>query len=539
MEHNKRKYDKWNWRELDPALLLIPLAIVLVMGVLFFIRPEESTLVLDSIRGFLCNDLGFFYILLGVGVFFLSLYLAFSKFGKIRLGDSDKPQYSNFKWGSMIFTGVFAADLIFYSFIEWALYAGEQRIADLGGMQMWASTYPLFHWGPIPWAIYIVLAVPFGFMLHVRGRSRQKYSEACRPLLGDKTDGLAGKAIDLVAICALLAGTATTFSVTTPLLSSAISRVLGIPSGVGLTVAVLVCIAVIYTISVLFGIKGIIRSAAVCVYLFFAMLIYFLFAGGEAVYIIETGVTAIGNLVQNFIGMATWMDPLRASGDGVNGFVQNWTVFYWAYWMAWAIATPFFIGMISRGRTVKNVVLGTYTFGLAGTFLAFIIFGNYGLSQQIAGNVDMVGAVAAGTDLNLAIVSLFETLPGTNVLLLMLFVMMVAFYSTTFDSLTMVVSAYSYKRLTIEKEAHPGVKVFWALVFIILPIGLIFAQNTINSLQSVSIIAAFPIGIVMILIVISFFKDAKVYLAEQKALANAAELEEATAIIVEIEAEKA
>ena len=522
MEPKQTQKDKFKLSQLDPVLMCVPLLIVLVLGVLFFVRPEQSTRVLDAIRAFLSNKLGFFYIVLGIGVFFLSLYMAFSKYGAIRLGKTDKPQYSNFKWGSMIFTGVFAADLIFYSFIEWALYAGEARIADLGGMQMWASTYPLFHWGPIPWALYIVLAVPFGFMLHVRGRSRQKYSEACRPLLGDQIDGFAGKAIDLIAICALLAGTATTFSVTTPLLSSAISRVFGFPTGVGLTVAVLVCIAVIYTISVLFGIKGIIRSASVCVYLFFAMLLYFLFASGETVYIIETGITAIGNLAQNFVGMATWMDPLRTSGDGVNGFVQNWTVFYWAYWMAWAIATPFFIGLISRGRTVRNVVFGTYTFGLAGTFLSFIVFGNYGLSQQLAGNVDMVGAVAAGTDLNVAIVSLFDTLPGANILLLALFVMMVAFYSTTFDSLTMVISAYSYKRLTIEQEAHPLVKVFWAIVFIILPIGLIFAENTINSLQSVSIIAAFPIGIVMILIIASFFKDAGRFLAEQRGLAQSA-----------------
>lgn len=522
---SKHKGNPRAWaRKLDWTLMLIPLGIVLALCILFFTRPVQSTRVLDAIRGFLTNDLGFFYILLGVGVIVVSLYMAFGKFGSIRLGNTDKPQYSNFKWGAMIFTGVFAADLIFYSFIEWALYANETRIMELGGIQEWASTYPLFHWGPIPWAIYIVLAVPFGFMLHVRGRSRQKYSEACRPLLGSKTDGLAGKAIDLVAIIALLAGTATTFSVTTPLLSSALSRVFGIPSGTGLTIAVLVCIAVIYTVSVLFGIKGIIRSASICVYLFFAMLVYFLFAGGETRYIIETSITAIGNLVQNFVGMATWMDPLRASGDGVNGFVQNWTIFYWAYWMAWAIATPFFIGMISRGRTVKNVVLGTYAYGLAGTFLSFCIFGNYGLSQQIAGNVDMVGAVSAGADLNVAIVSLFDTLPGTNILLLALFIMMVAFYSTTFDSLTLVISAYSYKRLTINQEAHPAVKVFWAIVFIIFPIGLIFANNTIHSLQSASIIAAFPIGIVMVLIVASFFKDAKAYLAEQATIKQAQRL---------------
>ena len=124
---------------------------------------------------------------------FLSLYIAFSRYGTIRLGDCEKPAYSNFQWGSMMFTSGLAADILFYSLCEWILYANEPHISDMGSIQDWASTYPLFHWGPIPWAFYLVLAVAFGFMLHVRKRTKQKYSEACRPLLGKKTDGIAGK----------------------------------------------------------------------------------------------------------------------------------------------------------------------------------------------------------------------------------------------------------------------------------------------------------------------------------------------------------
>ncbi|NLT57386.1 MAG: BCCT family transporter, partial [Clostridiales bacterium] len=135
--------------------------------------PETSTRITDKIRGFLSNEFGFFYMLLGLGIVVITLYIAFSKYGQIRLGNLDKPQYSDFKWSTLIFTGVFAADLIFYSFIEWALYAGEPRIVELGGIQEWATTYPLFHWGPIPWGFYVILAVAFGFVLHVRGRNKQ------------------------------------------------------------------------------------------------------------------------------------------------------------------------------------------------------------------------------------------------------------------------------------------------------------------------------------------------------------------------------
>ena len=502
--------------QLDWPLIILPLIVVVALCVVFILAPVESTRIMDSIRNFLGNEFGFFYILMGLGVFLITLYIAFSKYGEIKLGNLEKPQYSDYSWATMIFTGVFAADIIFYSFIEWALYASEPWIEQMGGVQDWATTYPLFHWGPIPWAFYVVLAVAFAFSIHVRGRNRQKFSEACRPLLGDKVDKAPGKIIDFIAIIALIAGTATTFSLATPLLGTALSRVFGFEASTALTLIVLAIIAIVYTISVLIGMEGIIKSASLCTVLLFCMLAYFFFVGGEARYIIETGITSIGNLVQNFIGLSTWMDPLRVSGDGSSGFVQNWTIFYWAYWMAWCVATPFFIGMISKGRTIKNVILGTYGYGLAGTFLSFIVFGNYGLSQQLAGKVDIVSMVQQGTDINLGIIQIFETLPMTELLLMVLFVMMVLFYSTTFDSLTMVVSAYSYKSLAPGKEAARPVRAFWALVFIIFPIGLIFAENSINSLQSVSIIAAFPIGITFCLIIASFFKDARKYLAEQE-----------------------
>lgn len=165
-------------------------------------------------------------------------------------------------------------------------------------------------------------------MLHVRGKERQKFSEACRPILGNRVDKIWGKIIDLIAVFALLAGTATTFSIATPLLSATLSKVFHLPNGTGLTILILLLIASVYTFTVWLGMEGIAKLATYCVYLFVLLLAYFLFAGGETVYIIETGFSAIGNMIQNFVGMATWMDPLRETS-----FPQNWTIYYWAYWM--------------------------------------------------------------------------------------------------------------------------------------------------------------------------------------------------------------
>lgn len=497
--------------QLDWISMIIPLAVVLVVCVLFMVFPEQSKLVLGAIRGFLGDDFGLYYALLGVGILGCTLYMAFSKFGSIKLGNIEKPQYPSFQWGVMIFTSTMAADILFYSLCEWALYASEPQIELMGGMQKWASTYPLFHWGPIAWSFYIVLAIAFGFMIHVRGRDKQKFSEACRPLLGDRVDGALGRAIDLTAIFALIAGTATTFSLATPLLSRAISKVFGVQDSIGLTIVILLLIAAVYTFTVWFGMKGIARLATICSYCFFALLAYFLFGGGEARYILETGFSAIGNLVQNFIGLSTWLDPLRETN-----FPQNWTIYYWAYWMVWCVATPFFIGVISKGRTIRNTVLGGYVWGLAGTFTSFIILGNYGLAQQMKHDLDVTGFITEGSSYSEAIMKIFDTLPLTNIGLILLAVTMIAFYSTTFDALTMVISSYSYKRLKPDQEPDKRIRTFWAVVFILFPIALIFSENSMNSLQSVSIVAAFPIGIIIVTIVASFFKDASKYLKEGK-----------------------
>lgn len=497
--------------QLDWFTTLVPFFCIVALCAWFVTEPEQSSGMLESVRAFLGDELGSYYLVIGLGVFLCSMYMAFSRYGQIRLGDIKKPLYSDFRWGSMMFTAGLAADILFYSCCEWMLYASEPHIAEMGAVQDWAATYPLFHWGPIPWSFYLVLSVAFGFMLHVRRRDKQKYSESCRPLLGKHVDGPAGKLIDLIAVFALLAGTATTFSLATPLLSMAVSRVSGIPQSTALTIAILVIVCLVYTLAVYFGMKGVQLSAACCSYLFFALLAYVFFFGGESRFIVEAGITGLGNLAQNFIGLSTWTDSLRTSS-----FPQNWTCFYWAYWMVWCVAVPFFIGSISKGRTIKQTILGGYLFGLSGTFTSFIIMGNFGLGLQMHGRLDVLSAFAETGDLYGAIISILEQLPLSELVFVLLVVCMITFYSTSFDSITMVASTYTYKNLGHDEEPNRNVKLFWAVFLILLPLALIFSENSMTNLQTVSIIAAFPVGLIMILIIGSFFKDAGAYLKERE-----------------------
>lgn len=497
-------------RRIDPATTIIPFGIIAVLCAFFVIKPEASTNVVGLIRNFLGDKLGLYYLIVGLGILLISIYIAFSDIGKIKLGNpGDKPQYNFFTWGAMIFTCGLAADILFYSFCEWIYYADETRVQSLGSMQEWVGTMPLFHWGPIPWSFYATLAACFGFMIHVRKCNKQKYSEACRPILGNKTDKLPGKIIDVLAVIALIAGTATTFSVATPLLSHAITALIGVPDSKYLTIGILVVICLVYTITVITGMKGVSNLAKVCMIIFGILLMYVLVLGGKARFILENGFSSLGNMFQNFIGLSTYTDPLRE-----NSFPQNWTIFYWAYWLVWCVASPFFMGSISKGRTVKQVILGSYLFGMSATLVSFIILGNYGLGVQLGGGFDAVAFYRESGNLYQTVIEVIKTLPVFQIVLVILIVGMIAFYATSFDSITLVASAYSYKEFDGEQEASKKMKLFWSILLIMLPIALIFSESGMNNLQSVSIIAAFPIGLVIILIIASFIKDAKNYLKQ-------------------------
>lgn len=498
-------------RTIDWTITLIPLGFILILSALFITFPEQSNETLNSIRFLLGDTFGVYYLAIGLGVFLLTLFAACSKYGGIVLGEpGEKPRYSFFTWGSMMFTAGLAADILFYSFSEWILYAADPHITELGSVQDWASVYPIFHWSLIPWGFYLMLAVAFGFMLHVRKRERQKYSEACRPILGKLTDNAPGRFIDLLAVFALLAGTATTFSLATPLMSDILCQLLHLPlNRNAVTVAILLATCGVYTYSLLHGFKGISLLAKSCIYLFFGLLAYVLLLGGEARYIIETGFSALGRMVQNFFQLATFTDPQRSTS-----FPQTWTIFYWSYWMVWCVAAPFFIGSISRGRTVRQTILGGYGFGVGSTVVSFIVLGNYSLGKQVSGAVDFIAQYSETGDLYTLIISMIRTLPCAQLVLILVLVTMVAFYATSFDSIALIASCYSYRRLSETEEPHWAVKLMWCLLLIALPIALVFSETSMSNLQSVSIIAAFPIGAVILLITASFFKDASIYLKQ-------------------------
>lgn len=498
-------------KKIDWMLTLVPLVLIVTLCVVFLFYPEQSNTILSHVRFFFGDTFGVYYLIIGLGMLVFSVFVAMSQYGNIVLGKpNEKPKYSFFQWGAMMFTAGLAADILFYSFSEWVLYATDPHLEEMGSIQEWAGVYPLFHWSFIPWAFYLVLATAFGFMLHVRKSNRQKYSEACRPILGKHTDGVAGRVIDLLAVFALLAGTATTFAVATPLMASIINALFGVElSRTGVTIVILVVTCVVYTMSLLKGFKGISFLATICTYMFFGLLAYVFLLTGETRYILETGVESLGKMLQNFLELSTFSDPLRTTN-----FPQNWTIYYWAYWMVWCVAAPFFIGSISKGRTIRQTILGGYLFGVGSTILSFIILGNYSMGKQLLGEADFVTPYLENGDMYELIVSIMETMPLPQVIMAAVLIIMMLFYATSFDSIALTASCYSYHKLKEGEQPHKMIQLMWCILLILLPIALVFAESSMNNLQSVSIVAAFPIGAVMVLIAASFIKDAKRYLAE-------------------------
>ena len=498
------------WKKLDKSILIVPIAIVVLLTILMSVFPQASSSIVNGVQGFLTDKLGIWYIVFGIACLALVIFFAANKkIGLTKLGtESDKPM-SKFSYWSLIFTSTLAADVLYYALSEWMMYwdSDISTLADTSTTSskvLWSSTLSYVNWGFIPWSFYIVLAVIYGFMFFKSGRrDHQRPSEACRPLFGRHVDGPVGKAIDITAIVCLFFGTSTTFSIATPLMSAIVCKLFGLQYNAIITVIILLVIAIIYTAAVLLGSKGISIVAKITTIAVALVLALFFVLGGP-VFMLESGIQGIGNMFAHYIQIISWTDPLRAS---TTAYPQTWTVYFWAYWIAWCIANPFFIAKISKGRTIRQTVIESMSAGFIGTSLSFMILGGFGMNLQSSGTFDAIAMLNSGASVAEVIVEMIAQIKIWPFILVALFIAMIGLYASTFDALTNVVASMAYKKLDIDEEPSKVVKIIYAFVFIALPIALTFMQGTNALLMSMSIIGALPYSIIIVLIIISFFKD--------------------------------
>ena len=270
MSQNNQSFRQILKQRLDWITTLVPFAVIVILCFLFMDFPEISSQVLGSIRFFLGDQFSSYYLVIGLAFFGCSLYMAFSKYGTIKLGNTEKPQYSAFQWGSMMFTSGLAADILFYSLCEWLLYAMNPIFLKWGSQKIGLQP-TLFSTGAHSMELLSCLSSILWIHAPCEKEKPPEIFGGMPPHPWQTCGRMAGRLIDLTAVFALLAGTATTFSLATPLLSMALSRITGLPENRMMTIFILVVICAVYTIAVYFGMQGVSRLAASCVYLFFGL----------------------------------------------------------------------------------------------------------------------------------------------------------------------------------------------------------------------------------------------------------------------------
>lgn len=506
-----------NKNQVQLTIMILPFVIIMGLCFFFFTFPAQTNNFFVKINPFFRDKVSLLYLAVNLFVFIFSFFLAFSKYGQIKLGEkNEKPQFSFWQYGAMMFCSGLAGDIIYYSFTEWICYVNEPFIQSFDNPHNlfvnsynMAQSHSFFFWSNY-W-LYLVLAVCFGFMLHTRKRTKQKFSEALRPIFKNHIDGLFGKIIDLFTVIVIICAVTCSLCFTTPIITNCLHRLFNLPDNNMITIAILLLIFIIYSISLYNGLKGIQILSSLCVKIFIAFLVYIFLFGGETQFILESTFNQIGTFVTNLIPMFTYIDPTRKLT-----FAQDYCAFYDAYWMTWAITVPFFIGIVSKGRTIKQTILEGYLFAIPGTLLSFFIIPNHSIGKQLSGAVDLLSQYANGDEMYNIIGSAISTLPLAPVALTLISISMIVFCSTSFDSISLTCSYYSYKNLGENNTPNKFVKQFWATLLILLPIAITFSKASYENIQNIAVLAGFPAAILLILVIISAMIDFNKYLKENK-----------------------
>ena len=502
-------------KKLQLSVMFVPFIIITGLSIILFTYPDKANEFFDTINPFFRDKMGIVYLSINFFVFIFSFYLAFSKYGKIKLGKSDeKPQFSFWEYGAMMFCSGLSGSIIYYSLTEWIYYMNEPFIQSFDNSHNlfvnsynMAQAHSFFFWSNY-W-LYLVLAVCFGFMMHTRKISKQKFSESLRPLLKNHVDGIIGKTIDIFSLIAIIAAVTCSLCFSPPIITSCLHKLFGIPNNTTTTIILLLTIFAIYSTSLYNGLNGIKNLSSICVYIFFAFLIYVFLFGGEMQFILESSFQQMGVLLNNLIPLFTYIDPAKDFD-----FAQNYNVFYDAYWMTWAIAVPFFIGIISKGRTIKQTILEGYLFAIPGTLISFFIIPNHFIAKQISGSLDLLGQYAQGVNLYEIVGNAISSLPLAPIALILVSLSMILFSATSYDSISLTCSFYSYKNLKANQSPSKIVKQFWATLLVLLPVAITFSNTSYNNIQNLAIIAGFPAAIIIVLVIISTMIDLNAYLKE-------------------------
>ncbi|MDN6845832.1 MAG: choline BCCT transporter BetT [Corynebacterium variabile] len=488
---------KVNW-----VVLTVSAAVILAFSLWAIIAPDNADSVMASVVDAIASGFGWYYVLTVAIVIGFVLWVALSRTGRVRLGpDHSRPSYSLFTWVSMLFAAGVGIDMLFYSVTGPVTQYMTPANADPESAEATrdAVVWTMFHYGISGWAMYSLLGAAMGYFAFRWGMPLS-IRAALYPLLGRRVKGKTGHTIDIVTLVGTVMGVATSMGIGVVLLSVGFSKLFGLPDGLGLQIA-LVGVAVIITVAACTsGVdKGIRIISEMNLWVAGAMILYIIVTGKTS-FLLNTMVANVGRFI-NTLPERT-METMGYEPDGAD-WMGGWTLFFWAFWLAWGPFVGVFLARISRGRTLREFIIAAITVPVICDFLIVTTFGNSALYEVLHGNTSFAEEAMESPEQGWY--SLLEMFPGATFIIGLATLSGLLFYLTSANSGAMVMSTFSASIPDPVQDGPKWLRIFWALVTAVLTVAMLIAGG-VSTMEHATLIFALPVTVIAYLVMMSFSK---------------------------------
>ncbi|QAS52193.1 BCCT family transporter [Halobacillus litoralis] len=486
---------------IDYKIFVPSILIMIAISIPFAMYEAESLELLNSIFDYIVDVFSWGYLWYGIILVVAGLYFSFSKYGQVVLGDpKEKPRFSLFEYASILIAMGVGSTIMRTGMLQWTSVANDPPAGVEAGSPealLWGNAYSMFLWGFQVFAIFVMIAPAMGYILHVKKRPLMRISEACRVLFGDKfTDGIGGKVLDVLFLVSILAGAAVTLGLGAPIITQNLSHLLNIEVNFGLTIIVTIVWVFLFSLSAYLGIeKGIKRLSTWNMYLagIFAI---FILLGGPGVFILNYFSDSLSFLLSNYLNISLNTDSVH---QGEASHIQSNTVFWFAYSATWAMLHSVFAAKISRGRTIKEMIL---TYFLAPTLLSWVatgVLGGLGVHRYLTGDLSVLNLVKEEERMA-AIPEILSTLPFGEIAIIIFMVVALIFLTTTLDSTTYTVAAYTSTRDMSKYEPPKLLRIVIAAVITVLSLVLMRIGG-LAPLEVISGLMGLPVIIIQFILI--------------------------------------
>ncbi|MFI2651220.1 BCCT family transporter [Micromonospora fulviviridis] len=475
-------------------------AAVSVIFVLWGILATDNLAsVTSAALSWVATAFGWVFVLASAAFVVLSIWLALSRYGRIKLGrDDEKPEFSTVSWVAMMFSAGMGIGLMFWGAAEPLSHLGTppRGLNEPNSQQAArvAMEYSFFHWALHPWAIYAVVGLSLAYFTFRKGR-RGLISSAFFPLIGKRAERGPGKAIDIFAIFATLFGSAVSLGLGALQINSGLTNLWDVPESTPLAIGIIAVLTVAFVVSAITGVKRGIQFLSNTNMVLAVALLFFLLVVGPTVFILNTLTASTGGYLSDLIPMS-----FRTGAFGGEKWMAAWTIFYWAWWISWTPFVGAFIARISRGRTIRQFVLGVVVIPSLVSFLWFSVFGGTAISLQLGGT-DLSTAVAESPEA--ALFAVLREFPFFTVTAILVMVLVALFFVSGADAASVVMGTLS-SRGSIEPKSW--LVAVWGVLTGLVAAVLLLAGG-LSALQSLTILAALPFLFVMVGMVVGLLRE--------------------------------